>query len=95
MLDSLHLAQSGNVLELTEGLARVAGRALDNAVLFDEIRGRNVILHELVEFGVTFASPLEIHAPLPRSPASATSILGGANTRSRARRSRLFLVTVA
>ena len=41
----------GEHLELIEGLARVAGRALDNAVLFDEIRSRNVILHELVEFG--------------------------------------------
>jgi diguanylate cyclase (GGDEF)-like protein/excisionase family DNA binding protein len=38
-------------LELIEGLAHVAGRALDNAALFDEIRRRNEILHELVEFG--------------------------------------------
>ena len=41
----------GEHLELIEGLAHVAGRALDNAVLFEEIRRRNVILHELVEFG--------------------------------------------
>jgi excisionase family DNA binding protein len=38
-------------LALIEGLAHVAGRALDTAVLFDEVRQRNVILHELVEFG--------------------------------------------
>ena len=38
-------------LELIEGLAHVAGRALDNALLFEEIRRRNDILHELVEFG--------------------------------------------
>jgi len=42
-------------LELIEGLAHVAGRALDNAALFDEIRRRNVILHELVEFGALVA----------------------------------------
>ncbi len=41
----------GEHLELIEGLAHVAGRALGNAALFDEIRRRNVILHELVEFG--------------------------------------------
>ena len=41
----------GEHLRLIEGLAHVAGRALDNAALFDEIRRRNVILHELVEFG--------------------------------------------
>jgi excisionase family DNA binding protein len=38
-------------LELIEGLAHVAGRALDTAVLFEGVRRRNVILHELVEFG--------------------------------------------
>ena len=38
-------------LELIAGLAHVAGRALDNALLFEEIRRRNDILHELVEFG--------------------------------------------
>jgi diguanylate cyclase (GGDEF)-like protein/excisionase family DNA binding protein len=42
-------------LDLIEGLAQVAGRALDTAVLFDEVRQRNVILHELVEFGALVA----------------------------------------
>ena len=41
----------GEHLGLIDGLAHVAGRALDTAALFDEIRRRNVILHELVEFG--------------------------------------------
>jgi diguanylate cyclase (GGDEF)-like protein/excisionase family DNA binding protein len=38
-------------MELISGLAHVAGRALENAGLFEEIRRRNVILHELVELG--------------------------------------------
>ena len=42
-------------LGLIDGLAHVAGRALDTAALFDEIRRRNVILHELVEFGALVA----------------------------------------
>ena len=38
-------------LALVEGLSHVAARAIDNAGLFEEIRRRNDILHELVEFG--------------------------------------------
>ncbi len=47
-------------LELIKGLAHVAGRALENAALFDEIRRRNVILHELVELGALVTSAHEV-----------------------------------
>ncbi len=55
-------------LALVEGLSQVAARAIDNASLFEEIRRRNDILHELVEFGAAVTRAEDV-AELLRSAA--------------------------
>ena len=69
----------GEHLALIEGLARVAGRALDNAVLFDELRSRNVILHELVEFGTLITRAGDITELLRLAAKRLVEALGAAD----------------
>ncbi len=69
----------GEHLALVEGLARVAGRALDNAVLFDEIRHRNAILHELVEFGTLITRAADVTELLRLAARHLVETLGAAD----------------
>ena len=66
-------------LELIAGLAHVAGRALDNAVLFEEIRRRNVILHELVEFGALVTGADDLMTLLRAGAKRLVEVLGAAD----------------
>ena len=72
-------ATTASTCALVEGLARVAGRALDNAVLFDEIRHRNAILHELVEFGTLITRAADVTELLRLAARRLVETLGAAD----------------
>jgi diguanylate cyclase (GGDEF)-like protein/excisionase family DNA binding protein len=69
----------GEHLELIAGLAHVAGRALDNALLFEEIRRRNDILHELVEFGALVTGAEDLTTLLRAAAKRLVDVLGAAD----------------
>ena len=66
-------------LALIEGLSHVAARAIDNAGLFEEIRRRNEILHELVEFGAAVTSVEDVTELLRGAAKRLVDTLGAAD----------------
>ena len=66
-------------LALVEGLSHVAARAIDNAGLFEEIRRRNDILHELVEFGAAVTRAEDVTELLRNAAKRLVDTLGAAD----------------